>query len=353
MPRRLIEKSKYAQITRLLLLTWRPQAIAVEVGVAPSTVYKIERNLHTYGSPGAPRIRQMGPPRKITVGDGRLLLQYINEQPWVFQGEMVSFLWEECGIEVDQSTVSRFLKKERWTKKVAQRIASAQNEELRQAWKVDMLTLRAEQLVFVDESLFNQTTGWRKKAWAPIGNRARYHDSVARGRSWSILPAYTVDGYLDCVGIKEGYFNAEEFYTWITESLLPSCQPGSVIIMDNNSTHVKDRIRQAIVEAGHRLLFLPPYSPDYNPIELSFGILKAWMRRHYYRLWPSFDGDFGAFIRYAITISRCDRFAEEHFRFSGGGGYIFEGDIEAFYIQLDSLMAAREEAEQTVGDEAE
>ena len=76
---------------------------------------------------------------------------------------------------------------------------------------------------------------------------------------------------------------------------------------------------------------MPPYSPDYSPIELSFSVLKAWVRRHFNDLWHTgYDGTFGDFLREALARSHCDQFAVEHFRHSieSGGGYIFEGDIQ-------------------------
>ncbi len=71
------------------------------------------------------------------------------------------------------------------------------------------MQLTAEQLVFVDETLFNETTGWHQQAYAPVGEPARYQASRKRGHSWSVLPAYTIDGYLPCIGIREGWSNGE------------------------------------------------------------------------------------------------------------------------------------------------
>jgi len=71
------------------------------------------------------------------------------------------------------------------------------------------LQLTAEQLVFVDETLFNETTGWHHQAYAPVGESARYQVSRKRGHSWSVLSAYTIDDYLPCIGIREGWFNGE------------------------------------------------------------------------------------------------------------------------------------------------
>lgn len=61
------------------------------------------------------------------------------------------------------------------------------------------------------------------------------------------------------------------------------------------------------------------------------------MKRHFCRLWLTFNGDFSAFLAWAIEQSECDRFAQEHFR-HGGGGYIFDGDYEAFQRRLDGHL---------------
>ena len=82
--------------------------------------------------------------------------------------------------------------------------------------------------------------------------------------------------------------------------------------------------------------YLPPYSPDYNPIELTFSVLKSWIRRHFHEIWPHYEGTFGDFLRYAIERSRCDQHAKAHFKHAAGegGGYIFEADIRTLEEQL-------------------
>src|SRR2546421_9587697 len=100
--------------------------------------------------------------------------------------------------------------------------------------------------------------------------------------------------------VKQGYHNTESFLDWINTRLLPNCQPfpgsNSVIIMDNVSIHCDPRVSEAI--GAHRCLirYLPPYSPDFNPIEMSFSVLKAWIRRHFDQIWPCFVGTFGCFV---------------------------------------------------------
>ena len=155
-----------------------------------------------------------------------------------------------------------------------------------------------------------------------------------RGYTWNLLAAYATTGYLPCYVTKEGYFNTETFLQWLEKELLPHCNayPGinSVIVPDNASAHCDQRIANAIRAKDYLVRFLPLYSPEYSPIELTFNILKAWVRRRFQDLWPSFEGSFDNFLLMCVRRSRCDRFTETYFRHSGAGGYIFRGDIKKF-----------------------
>jgi transposase len=77
--------------------------------------------------------------------------------------------------------------------------------------------------------------------------------------------------------VFKGYCNTEVVYTWVKEVLLPEIPIGSVIVWDNASFHKSERLRQLIEAAGCRLLFLPPYSPDLNPIEGWWAVLKRFV----------------------------------------------------------------------------
>jgi len=100
--------------------------------------------------------------------------------------------------------------------------------------------------------------------------------------------------------------------------------PRSVIVLDNCVIHRGRELKEACDTAGVRLEFLPAYSPDYNPIEMVFHVLKEWIRKNI-ELARGFE-TFGQFLQHAIEISGAGRYAEEHFRHCG---YIFyESDEE-------------------------
>jgi len=159
------------------------------------------------------------------------------------------------------------------------------------------------------------------------------------GNTWSVLAGYGIDGYLPCVGIRKGYYNTEAFLAWVVGELLPQYNafpgPRSVMCLDNCSAHINPRVRQAIEEKGCLIRYLPPYLPDYNPIELSWSMLKVWLRRHFRQLRRQHSDGFGALLIHAIAESICNRKVKEHFEHSAGGLYRFEGDLEQFQRQLE------------------
>ena len=117
----------------------------------------------------------------------------------------------------------------------------------------------------------------------------RLHGRCARGqRLVAQVPhgqrkTLTFVAGLRCDGITapcilDGPINAESFLAWVVQFLVPTLRPGDIVVMDNLSSHKSSAVRRAIREAGGKLIFLPPYSPDLNPIEMAFAKLKAYLR---------------------------------------------------------------------------
>ena len=146
-------------IVRYLLLHWTPQAISEELHCHKTTVYRIQENLFIYGSPFRPHFRTTGRPRAMHQAAKESLLEYVEHQPWAIQKEMVWYLWEEWGLYVHRPTVERLLKNNQLRLKQAYRVGNRQNKELRMHWIADLLHVTAEQLFFIDKTLFNKATG--------------------------------------------------------------------------------------------------------------------------------------------------------------------------------------------------
>jgi hypothetical protein len=98
----------------------------------------------------------------------------------------------------------------------------------------------------------------------------------------------------------------------------PIPAPCSVLIMDNHSIHRSDRLTEMCAERGVDLVYLPPYSPEFNPIEQSFAQLKNWMRRHQ-DIADLYQSDFEGFIRLALRLSMAEGGARGHFKRCGYG----------------------------------
>lgn len=138
-------------------------------------------------------------------------------------------------------------------------------------------SLPAERVIVIDETSTHRDMHPRY-ARAPKGQRA--HASAARnyGSNVSVIASLSLAGMGPALAL-EGAVNTSVFLTFIRELLVPTLRPGDIVLLDNLSIHKADAVQQAIEAVGARLLFLPPYSPDFSPIEMVFSKLKALLRR--------------------------------------------------------------------------
>jgi transposase len=131
-------------------------------------------------------------------------------------------------------------------------------------------------LVFVDESGTNIALT-RLYGWAPHDQRATGSVPRNHGQNTTVVAALAPDG-VHVPWMIEGAMDTPTFAWYITEQLAPTLRPGQVVVLDNLSVHKAASIRQ-VIEARHcQLLFLPPYSPDFTPIEQAFSKIKAILR---------------------------------------------------------------------------
>jgi transposase len=283
------------------------------------TIRRIRSNTCCFGSPKAPS-NGAGRPRSITPPMLDALCERLIEKPYLYQDEMVVFLWDEFEILVTTHSISRALASIRWSKKIARRIAKERNADLRDFYLQKLSAYRSYHLVYIDESGCDKRAGFRRTGWSPLGvapvQIARFH----RGRRYQILPAYAQDGIVH-LRIFQGSTDGALFESFI-EELLSYCgrwpEPKSVLVMDNASFHRSDRIEQLCRDAGVVLLYLPPYSPDLNPIEEFFAELKTYIRRNWSVYADLFGQDFAAFLEWcAETVGAKVRSAHGHFRHAG------------------------------------
>ena len=156
--------------------------------------------------------------------------------------------------------------------------ASKRNEWLRAAWKTTVANeLDAQRLVFVDEMGTN-TSLTPIYAWAPKGRRAYSKVPRNRGPNTTLLASITTEGMGPCVAVV-GSITRAAFEAYVEQVLSAALKPGQVVVMDNLSVYKGSRVRELIEEKGCELLYLPPYSPDFNPIEEAFSKIKGFLRQ--------------------------------------------------------------------------
>ena len=132
-------------------------------------------------------------------------------------------------------------------------------------------------LVFIDET-WAKTNMTRSHGRCRKGERLLAKAPFGRWRTLTFLAALRHDR-IDAPIMFDGPINGIRFRAYVEQALIPTLAPGDIVIMDNLGSHKGQAVRAAIRQAGAHLIFLPPYSPDLNPIEMAFSKLKAFLRK--------------------------------------------------------------------------
>jgi transposase len=134
-----------------------------------------------------------------------------------------------------------------------------------------------EMLLFVDECGLHTSLA-PIYGYAPKGERLRLLVPRSRGKNTTLLSSMTIEGMGPSLAV-EGATTARVFETYVEKVLVPSLRTGQIVVMDNLGAHRPKRIRELIEQQGCELLYLPAYSPDYNPIEEAFAKIKNLLRK--------------------------------------------------------------------------
>jgi transposase len=149
---------------------------------------------------------------------------------------------------------------------------------VRAAWRAEVSgRLEASRFVFVDEMGTNISLS-PLYGWSRVGERLRARAPRNWGKNVTLLSSMTLGGMGPSVAV-EGATTRAVFEAYVEQALAPSLSPGQVVVMDNLSAHKGERVRELVEGRGCELRYLPPYSPDLNPIEEAFAKVKALLRR--------------------------------------------------------------------------
>jgi transposase len=172
----------------------------------------------------------------------------------------------------------------------------------REAWFDGQIDLDPERLVFIDET-WAKTNMARAHGRAPRGERLRMGLPHGHWKTTTFVGALTMRGMI-APFVLSGAINRDAFEAYVEKVLVPELRPGDIVIIDNLSSHKGPRTRTLIETAGASLLFLPPYSPDFNPIENAFAKLKALLRKVAQRTVEGLWAAIGRIVD-AFTAAEC------------------------------------------------
>ena len=235
------------------------------------------------------------------------LKRIVIEHPEFYLDEFVAELARITGVYYHPSTISRLIRRRLgYTLQVLQEIAIQRDEILRKAYNDalhQLLSVKSDPrvVVFIDETHKDRNSSRRRRGWGPrnsnnfsvrrwFRDEVRYTMIVAADIS-GFIPETCLNYYRDEKGREgaSGTVGKEDFESWIEHYLVPILgrydknENRSVAVMDNASTHMGDRVRDLIEDAGAYLLYTAPYSPDLNPIEKMFHLYKKYLQRHEHR----------------------------------------------------------------------
>ncbi|KAI7965747.1 hypothetical protein MJO29_001495 [Puccinia striiformis f. sp. tritici] len=224
-----------------------------------------------------------GQPVKVTRAQSQFILDALELEPTLYLNEIQTHLEALTGERHPISTVHNEIKHRlNLTSKKARTVHPAQCPMARAGYMARMASIPSDHLVFIDECGVTVKTHSRDHAWAPKGRRTvRIPKPLASDRI-SVLPAVSTEGLLGML-VQQGNMNRMDLEFFLDEILLPNMNaypaPNSVLVLDNASLHHGGMVADLCESYGVLLIYLPPYSPDFNPIEKVFSALKTNLKR--------------------------------------------------------------------------
>jgi transposase len=252
---------------------------AARFDIGPATAVRWAKRVEISGSVAPSRMGGDRRSRRIEA-HAEFILAQLEEQPDLTILELREKIREHHGVGFGHATVWRFLARHKITRKKKTGHASEQEREdvaeAREAWFEGQLDLDPSKLVFLDETAVS-TNMARRFGWAPRGERCRM--SVPFGWKTKTLVAALRWDRIDAPMTIDSALDGASFLAYVEQILAPTLSAGETVLMDNVRTHKVAGVKEAIEAKGAHLVYLPPYSPDFDPIEESFSKIKSILRR--------------------------------------------------------------------------
>ncbi|MGB6504939.1 MAG: IS630 family transposase [Xanthobacteraceae bacterium] len=253
------------------------RAVAATFKVSVASVVKWSQRFRATGSAAADKVGGRRP--YALAGEREWLLARLAEQPDLTLRAIGAELAAR-GVKVSHFAVWHFFVHEGITFKKSLHASEQDRPDVarrRAQWRKYQGRLDPSRLVFIDET-WAKTNMTRSHGRAPRGQRLVAKAPHGRWRTLTFLAALRRDR-IEAPCVIDGPINGESFLAYVEQLLIPALKPGDIVIIDNLGSHKGKAVRRAIRAAGAKLFFLPPYSPDLNPIEQVFAKLKTLLRK--------------------------------------------------------------------------
>ena len=253
------------------------RVVALRFQVSESWVRRIKQQRRETGQV-APKTAAPRQPKWQAWADW--LVAKISVRPDIYLRELQAELKQERGEEVCLMTICSACRALEQSRKKKTLIAQEQDRpdvvEKRTQWRASQTQIDPTQVVFIDET-WAKTNMTRRYGRSLLGTRLVEKTPCGHWQTTTFLGALRATGFIAPLTV-EGPINGPLFRAWVEQHLAPVLNSGDIVVMDNLSSHKVVGIREAIEAAGAELRYLPPYSPDLNPIELAFSKLKKLLR---------------------------------------------------------------------------
>lgn len=252
---------------------------------AQSTISRILKEFKWYGSFLSRSEKARGGPRlRLTLTEESFILDLAKTYPHWYLDEYQRKVLNTLGKRLALSTIHRLFRRYGYSRKKLERDARQRHPVERALYKDAVGNYDPEHLVFIDESHMDDRDARRRCGLAVKGERSFLSEVLSRGNPRSVIAAMDIKGFImeATVIIEQRGVDSNVLLQWAKTNLVPQLGsfpgPRSVVVADNASIHHADGFKKLIESAGARLLYLPPYSPDFNPIEKGFSKVKAYLK---------------------------------------------------------------------------
>lgn len=257
--------------------------IARNLNVDKATVLRILRLFRNTGQVSKKSYHASDTSRVLTSAAQLFVLNLVVSKPGIYLREIQTELNTFLMVDVSISTICKFLCKNGFTHQRLCTVALQQDQLLREKFAVDVSLYTPDMFVFIDETGADRRDTLRKYGYSLRGKPATKKSLLVRGERVSAIACMSMDGILDVKTHKETT-TGDVFYEFIHTHLIPHLCPfdglnsKSVVILDNCSIHHCAEVESTLREIGVMVHFLPPYSPDLNPIEEAFSKVKTQLK---------------------------------------------------------------------------